>query len=354
MFTATYAAVVKRWAVAHPLWFCAAATCGWYALLLVHPLAALVVPVALIGIIGWWREAGLHWPRPNVRWWLVLPPLAAGIPHVGPVPFALALSAEVAARGLGQYALRRFGPWRVSVALAVLFGGADLWLVGGSPALAVAIGFCLTALRWRLNTVWPLVAVHGVLLGSLHAELRWQLVLAAGLTGYGWWLLRGYPLVRMESRPTVRVMCFDDQDRLLMICWHDPSDGTSAWDLPGGGIEPGETPFEAARREFREETGLPEDCVVDRHVPARRDAHWNNMRFVGVEPYFLARTSRDDHAGRVVREPHEAELIRCLRWVPVSAATALPGRVQLTTLADVAGQLITGSDSHRQPDDRCR
>lgn len=344
---------MKRWTVAHPLWFCAASACGWYALLLVHPLAAVVVPVVLIGLIGWWRETGLRWQRPNPRWWLMLPPLVLGIPQVGPVPFALALSVEIAARGLGQYALRRFGPWPVSAGLAVLFAAADLVLVGGSPVLAVAIGFCLTALRWRLNTVWPLVVVHGVLLGSLHAGLWWQLGLAAALTCYGWWLLHGYPVVHMENRPTARVLCFDEQDRLLMVCWSDPSDGSSAWDLPGGGIEQGETPFEAARREFREETGLPADCVTDRYVVARRDSHWDNTRFVGVEPYFLARVGPGTEAGPIMREPHEAELIRCLRWVPVATMHDLPGRIVLTTLVSVAREL-TGSDSHRRQDDRYR
>ena len=40
--------------------------------------------------------------------------------------------------------------------------------------------------------------------------------------------------------------------------------GLHYWAVPGGGIEPGESPEEAARREVHEELGL--DVVLDREV----------------------------------------------------------------------------------------
>ncbi len=51
---------------------------------------------------------------------------------------------------------------------------------------------------------------------------------------------------------------FDDQKRVLMGHRRD----LDLWDLPGGGMDPGELPNEAVVRETKEETGL--DVEVER------------------------------------------------------------------------------------------
>lgn len=51
-----------------------------------------------------------------------------------------------------------------------------------------------------------------------------------------------------------------ENDRVLMVRLERP--GRSFWVLPGGAIEDGETPEEAAVREVREETGL--DVAIER------------------------------------------------------------------------------------------
>jgi len=71
-------------------------------------------------------------------------------------------------------------------------------------------------------------------------------------------------------RPTARVLLLDELDRVLLFRGQDATNPSLPFWFPaGGGIEPGETPEEAARREVREETGLT-DLVLGPHIWNRR------------------------------------------------------------------------------------
>jgi ADP-ribose pyrophosphatase YjhB (NUDIX family) len=56
----------------------------------------------------------------------------------------------------------------------------------------------------------------------------------------------------------VHAVVFDKENRILLVHRRD----MDLWDLPGGGLDPGEIPTEAAVRETKEETGL--DVEVER------------------------------------------------------------------------------------------
>lgn len=57
----------------------------------------------------------------------------------------------------------------------------------------------------------------------------------------------------MDLRVAAYAVIVDADDRLLLAHWNEGR--RAAWTMPGGGLEPGEEPERAARREVREETG---------------------------------------------------------------------------------------------------
>ena len=94
-------------------------------------------------------------------------------------------------------------------------------------------------------------------------------------------------------RPTVRVLLVDGADRVLLFRSRTEED-RPFWFPAGGGIEPGETPEQAAVRELTEETGWasPE---LGAHVGDRRHVvTWDGVWWDVRERWYLARVDRLD------------------------------------------------------------
>jgi 8-oxo-dGTP pyrophosphatase MutT (NUDIX family) len=146
--------------------------------------------------------------------------------------------------------------------------------------------------------------------------------------------------VEIAYRPAVRIVCLDGAGRVLLLCWRDPYDGTLVWEPPGGGIEAGETPWQAAQRELVEETGLDPASIVDSPLTVERDTTWNGRRFVGPEEFYLARYDGDrpalTRAGLMVDEQVN---LHDHAWLPLDELSDLDGRLEPPSLADVVDRL---------------
>ncbi|MDQ1514113.1 MAG: hypothetical protein QOC59_1955 [Microbacteriaceae bacterium] len=119
-----------------------------------------------------------------------------------------------------------------------------------------------------------------------------------------------------------------------------------AWSVPKGLLEPGETPEEAAAREFTEETGLPVPDGVRLPLGAVRVGGGKTVELWAVEADpdlsgFAPGTfplEWPPRSGTVVPFPE----IDRLEWAPVDEAAALLVRGQLPFLDRLQTLLATG------------
>lgn len=120
----------------------------------------------------------------------------------------------------------------------------------------------------------------------------------------------------INTRRSVRALILDGSDRILLVRCAVPGPGaTIVWVAPGGGVEQGETPVAALRRELREEVGLP----IDGEPP-----HVWRQQVVGtgyvaghdgvVNDYYLIRIRSFRPRAAISDEQLAAENITGWRW----------------------------------------
>ena len=149
-------------------------------------------------------------------------------------------------------------------------------------------------------------------------------------------------------RHAVRAVILAEDERVLLCRFSSPhpavpSGATAVWAAPGGGIEPGELPLVALRRELHEETGLvlhdDPPHVWHQLLGATADGY-DGL----VNDYFLVRTPRFDPRGALSDDDLAAEHISEMRWWRLQEIAGYPGPDLFSprNLATALATLIAG------------
>jgi 8-oxo-dGTP pyrophosphatase MutT (NUDIX family) len=162
--------------------------------------------------------------------------------------------------------------------------------------------------------------------------------------------------VEIVERDVVRVVVLDGDGRVLLFHTRDPTAPARGtwWELPGGGMDPGETHAETAVRELAEEAGLRVTPTAVGPPTWRRRASYpyRGRRYVSHEVVVLVRLDRPgpavDPAGRV---EFEGEDYFADRWWPVAEVRAsteqfYPGRLPGLLDRFLAGERIDEPDEY--------
>jgi 8-oxo-dGTP pyrophosphatase MutT (NUDIX family) len=159
-----------------------------------------------------------------------------------------------------------------------------------------------------------------------------------------------------------RLLVLDPAERLLLVRSRDPAypELGEWWEVPGGGVDPGETTVDAALREVTEETGIR---VARETIQTAKDGGstpatwrlemtylWLGERRWSRQAIHLARPAATPQPEDVVNyTPEEQLTFLGAEWVPVRELSGLA-----RTFPDAVGQILAALQAGEEIDDGFR
>lgn len=130
------------------------------------------------------------------------------------------------------------------------------------------------------------------------------------------------------DKQSVGVVIENDKDEILLVHSYRYVTSSVGWEIPAGGIEEGETPEEAAKREVLEETGytVTEPKLICSFNPSNgmSDAVFNIVKCEAISSI----------------ETFDKNEVKEIKWMPVSTIKEMIGKNEIKCGPSILGILL--------------